>query len=261
VSTRPPLTTPRLVRGVARRVPRAPFRFVMPTRLWRGPFRFWLSVVAADPDRRRAVRELLELEAATRRQLDAAAIRYDDGVHAKHRLTAYHDFFVERVRPGERVLDVGSGKGELAHDLVLRAGAEVVGVDHDPHHLAFARERFRHERLTFLDGDVLEAVPPGAFDVIVLSNVLEHIADRVGLLRRLVGEARPRVVLLRVPVLARDWTVPLRRELGLEHFSDPDHEIEYDEEGFRAELAEAGLRVTELKLVWGEIWAAAEPAG
>ncbi|HSC92988.1 MAG TPA: methyltransferase domain-containing protein [Gaiellaceae bacterium] len=256
-----PLTVRRVVRGAARRVPRAPFRFVMPAWLVRGPFRFWLSVLAADPDRRRAVRELLRLEEETRRQLDAAAIRYDDGVHAKHRLTAYHDFFVERVRPGERVLDVGSGKGELAHDLVVRAGAEVVGVDHDPAHLAFARERFPHERLTFLGGDVLEGLPEGGFDAIVLSNVLEHIDDRVGLLRHLVAEARPRVVLVRVPVLARDWTVPLRREVGLEYFSDPDHEVEYDEEGFRAELAEAGLRVTELKLVWGEIWAAAEPAG
>ena len=92
------MTFRRLVRGLGRRVPRRPFRYVMPAWLVRGPFRFWLSVVAADPDRRRAVRELLELEAETRRQLDVAAIRLDDGVHAKHRLTAYHDFFVERVR-------------------------------------------------------------------------------------------------------------------------------------------------------------------
>jgi SAM-dependent methyltransferase len=253
------VTLRRLVRGVGRRVPRRPFRYVMPAWLVRGPYRFWLSVVAADPDRRRAVRELLELEAETRRQLDAAAIRYDDGVHAKHRLTAYHDFFVDRVREGERVLDVGSGKGELAHDLAVRAGAEVVGIDYDPHHLAFARSRSAHERVTYVAGDVLAVVPEGGFDVIVLSNVLEHIADRVGLLTTLVASAGPRVVLIRVPVLARDWTVPLRRELGLEYFSDPDHEIEYDERSFRDELAAAGLRVTELQAVWGELWAAAEP--
>ena len=253
------MTFRRLLRGAARRVPRAPFRFVLPAWLLRGPFRFWLSVVAADPDRKRAVRELLEVEAAARRQLDAAAIRYDDGVHAKHRLTGYHDFFVERIRPGERVLDVGSGKGELAHDLVVRADAEVVGIDNDPHHLAFARARYAHERLHFLEGDVLAAVPDGHFDVIVLSNVLEHVADRVGLLRALVASARPRALLFRVPVLARDWTVPLRRELGLDYFSDPGHHVEYDEAGFRGELAAAGLEVTELLLVWGEIWAEARP--
>ena len=255
-----PLTPRRVLRGAARRVPRGPFRYVMPAWLLRGPFRFWLSVVASDPDRRRAVRELLELEAEARRQLDVAAIRLDHGVHAKHRLTAYHDFFVERVRAGERVLDVGSGKGELAHDLVVRAEAEVVGIDNDPHHLAFARDRFRHERLRFVDGTAPADLPGERFDVVVLSNVLEHVDDRVGLLRSLAVSARPRVVLIRVPVLARDWTVPLRRELGLDYFSDPGHFVEYDEEGFREEVEAAGLRLTELRLVWGEIWAAAEPA-
>jgi SAM-dependent methyltransferase len=247
----------RLVRGAARRVPRAPFRLLVPA--FRGPVRFWLSVVASDPDRRRALRELLSVEEATRRALDQAAIGYDDGVHAKHRLTRYHDFFVERVRPGERVLDVGSGKGELAFDLVERAGATVVGIDNDAHHLRFARERYVHPRLEFREGDVLRQVPEGRFDAIVLSNVLEHVDDRVALLRGLVASAHPARLLFRVPVYARDWLVPLREELGLDYFSDPGHHVEYDEAGFRSELEHAGLRVTELVHVWGEIWAVAEP--
>jgi SAM-dependent methyltransferase len=253
--------TPRRVVGAAlRRLPRAPFRYLLPYPILRPLYRFWLSALAANPDRREAVRDVLRLYDDTYAAVDAAAIAYDDGVHAKHRLTRYHDFFVERVHPGERVLDIGSGKGELAADLVQRAGATVVGIDHDPHHLAFARSRFAGERLRFEAGDALERLPAGQFDVVVLSNVLEHIADRVGLLRRVVAEAAPRVVLLRVPLLARDWTVPLRAEVGLPHFSDPDHETEYDPETFRAELAAAGLDVTELELVWGELWAAAEPA-
>jgi SAM-dependent methyltransferase len=253
--------TPRGVAGaLARRVPRRPFRYLLPFRLFRPAYRFWLSALAANPDRREAVRDVLRLYDDTYAAVDRAAIAYDDGVHAKHRLTRYHDFFVERVRAGERVLDIGSGKGELAHDLAERAGATVVGIDHDPHHLAFSRARFPDDRLRFEAGDVLEGLPAGPFDVVVLSNVLEHIADRVGLLRRVVAEARPRAVLVRVPVLARDWTVPLREEVGLPHFSDPDHEIEYDPESFRAELSAAGLEVTELQLVWGEIWSAAEPA-
>jgi SAM-dependent methyltransferase len=232
---------------------------VLPTRALRGAFRFWLSVLASDPDRRRAVRELLVSYDDVYRSLDQAAIAYDDGVHVKHRLTRYHDFFVERVRPGERVLDVGSGKGELAHDLVIRAGATVVGVDHDPSHLAFARRRFPHERLDFRAGDVLHHLPEGHFDVVILSNVLEHLGPRVEFLQRVVASATPRRVLLRVPVYARDWTVPLRDEVGLLAYWDPDHEIEYDPASFRAELEEAGLEVTELVQAWGEIWAVAVP--
>jgi len=207
------------------------------------------------------MRELLEIYDGAYAFVDRAAIAYDGGVHVKHRLTGYHDFFVDRVRPCERVLDVGSGKGELAYDLVIRSGAAVVGIDHDPAHLSFACSHFAHERLEFLEGDVLDRLPEGHFDVVVLSNVLEHVEPRIELLRRLLGSAAPTRVLVRVPVLARDWMVPLRQELGLPYFSDPGHCVEYDPENLRAELADAGLEVKELILVWGEIWATAEPDG
>jgi SAM-dependent methyltransferase len=231
----------------------------MPLWIWRPLFRFWLSVVRADPDRGRAVKELLVTYDDAYRALDLAAIDYDDGVHPKHRLTHYHDFFVERVQPDDVVLDIGSGKGELAYDLVVRGGASVVGVDHDPSHLAFARAAFQHGRLEFRDGDVLEAFPPGHFDIVVLSNVLEHLGPRVEFLSRVVESATPRCVLLRVPLYERDWTVPLKAELGVSPYWDRDHEIEYDEQLFRDELAAAGLDVAELVQRWGEIWAVGKP--
>jgi SAM-dependent methyltransferase len=231
----------------------------MPLWLWRPLSRLWLSALRADPDKRRAVRELLVTYDDVYRELDLAAIAYESGVHPKHRLTRYHDFFVERVRPGERVLDIGSGKGELANDLVVRAGASVVGVDHDPSHLAFARSRYDHEQLEFRDGDVLEELPEGHFDVVVMSNVLEHLGPRVDFIRTVTDSAHPRALLIRVPLYARDWTVPLKAEVGLPSYWDPDHEIEYDEDLFRDELGEAGLDVPELLVRWGEIWAVAVP--
>jgi SAM-dependent methyltransferase len=231
----------------------------MPFAAWRGVFRFWLSTLAAHPNRRRAVRELLTTYDDVYESLDRAAIAYDGGVHAKLRLTRYHDFFVERVRQGERVLDIGSGKGELAHDLVVRTGASVVGLDNDLSHLSFARTRFVHERLEFREGDVGSTIPDGSFDVVVMSNVLEHLDRRVELLRRVVASARPNRLLFRVPVHERDWTVALKQEVGLRSYWDPDHEIEYDTESFRSELSDAGLEVTELHLKWGEIWAVAKP--
>lgn len=252
-------TPRRVAAAAARKVPRRPFRYLMPAALWRPLFRLWLSSLAADSDKTRAVRELLTSYDDVYRQLDQAAIAYDGGVHVKHRLTGYHDFFVERVRPGERVLDLGSGKGELAHDLVVRADATVVGVDNDPSHLEFARSHFRDERLEFREGDLQKAVPPGHFDVLVMSNVLEHLGGRPELLRAVVVSATPDRLLFRVPVYARDWTVPLKAEVGLPSYWDPDHEVEYDSETFRAELAEAGLEVTEILLRWGEIWAVAKP--
>lgn len=88
----------------------------------------------------------------------------------------------------------------------------------------------------------------------MLSNVLEHIEQRVELLRALRERAGAGRLLIRVPVLDRDWTVPLRREVGLPHFSDPEHKVEYDPQLLRDELAAAGWEMGEPVFVWGEIW-------
>src|SRR6185437_3662593 len=154
----------------------------------------------------------------------------------------YHAFFRARIRPGERVLDVGCGKGELAHDLVT-TGAQVTGIDVNRGSLAFAREHFAGPDLELLEADVLTWQPPHDFDAVVLSNVLEHIAPRVELLRRLREEAHPKRFLIRVPSRERDWIIPLRDELGLAWYSDPTHETEYTVEQLTDELSQAGLEL------------------
>jgi len=220
--------------------------------------RAWSSALA-EKGSRDALRELVRLHDLLYGRIDSAASRLDEGVHVKHRLIGYHDFFLERVQPGDRVLDVGCGKGELAHDLAESAGADVTGIDVSRHALAFARVHRASPRLELREADAYEFEPDAPYDVLVLSNVLEHLTERPELLRRLVAVAQARLVLIRVPLLERDWLVALRRDLGLPYFGDPTHELEYDPATFRAELGEAGLEVDELELRWGEIWAAARP--
>jgi 2-polyprenyl-3-methyl-5-hydroxy-6-metoxy-1,4-benzoquinol methylase len=220
--------------------------------------RQWASSVSRlEPDE--ALRRLLLLSDGLYGRIDLLAVELDRGIHAKHRLTRYHDFFVDRVREGESVLDVGCGKGELAYDLATRGRANVTGVDRNPESLRFAGARFRTPGLAFVESDIYNWEPSHAFDVIVLSNVLEHLSDRVGLLRRLVQECEPKRVLIRVPSAERDWTVPLRLELGLAHFSDPTHETEYTVDQLDDEVSAAGLRIEELIQRWGELWAVAVP--
>jgi SAM-dependent methyltransferase len=240
-------TARRVAAGIGRRVPLQPVRLLFPHALWRPLFRLWLATTRADPQKARAMRRLLEAYQDAYEAVDRGAIEYDGGVHAKHRLTAYHDFFVERVRPGERVLDVGCGKGELARDLAERAGATVVAVDASPWMLEFARTRSAHPRISYVQADAVGFVPGEPVDVAVLSNVLEHIEARQELLRSLRERAGARRLLVRVPVLERDWTVPLRRELGLPHFSDREHQVEYDPALLRRELAEAGFGAVTLR--------------
>jgi SAM-dependent methyltransferase len=230
---------------------------LVPHRVKRYAFRAWIRSMERWPDPGRALRELLELEAELEDGLNHTAIRYDDGVHVKHRLTRYHDFFVERIRAGERVLDLGCGKGELAADIAARSGAEVAAVDWNADYLRFARKRY--DGVEFVQADLRAFEPAHPYDVLVLSNVLEHLADREELLRGLVARTGASRLLIRVPLETRSWTVPLRRELGLPHFSDPTHEVEYDRESFAREMRGAGLEVVDEELAWGELWAEVRP--
>jgi SAM-dependent methyltransferase len=188
------------------------------------------------------------------------AILYGEGVHTKHRHTRYHDFFVSHVKPGERVLDVGCGNGALACDLAERAGAIVFGIDINPKNIHTAQTVRAHPNVTYQVGDVYHDLPCDAsFDVIVLSNVLEHLVDRPAFLRGLVTHFAPSRLLIRVPGYERDWRVPLQEELAVDYRLDPTHEVEYTQSGFRAEMAEAGLAVDSLDAIWGELWAVVYP--
>lgn len=221
--------------------------------------RLWTSsTYRLSPDE--GLRRMLRLDDQLRARIDGLAIELDGGIHAKHRLTRYHDFFVERVRPGDAVLDVGCGKGELAHDLAVRAGARVTGIDFARTPLDFARAHFDEPGLEFVEADALTWKPAHDYDVVVLSSALEHFAARVELLRRLAEETHASRFLIRVPSRERDWLVPLREELGLPHFNDPGHHTEFTYEQLAGELAAAGLRVDEIVQRWGELWASAEPA-
>ena len=100
------------------------------------------------------------------------------------------------LAPGMRVLDVGSGAGDvamLASDLVGPRG-EVVGIDSNPLILETARKRAAAaglENVTFIEGDITKAVPDGPFDAAVGRCVLFFVADQAAALRRIVDTVRP----------------------------------------------------------------------
>jgi ubiquinone/menaquinone biosynthesis C-methylase UbiE len=85
-------------------------------------------------------------------------------------------FALANVAPGDRVLDLGCGTGDLAADLV-RAGARVIAVD--VARAALDRARTRHPELDLgliaLDGPLPFA--DGDFDAVWSSEVIEHVAD------------------------------------------------------------------------------------
>jgi ubiquinone/menaquinone biosynthesis C-methylase UbiE len=100
------------------------------------------------------------------------------------------------IAPGMRVLDVGSGAGDVAlvaANLVGRHG-EVVGVDLNPAVLTTARTRAAAAGLTnvrFVAGDIREIALEGSFDAVIGRLVLIYVADPVAVLRQLASRLRP----------------------------------------------------------------------
>jgi len=206
------------------------------------------------------LRNLFAIQDALELAINERATALGGGEHPKHRLTRYHDFFVERIADGARVLDVGCGYGAVARSIAhARAACDVLGVELDEGRLATARAAANPPNLSFARADATVALPPGPWNVVVLSNVLEHIEDRVGFLKALVATAHPESILIRVPLFERDWKMAMRREVGANWLSDPEHFIEHTQAEFAAEISAAGLAVAERRAVWGEIWADCRP--
>ena len=98
------------------------------------------------------------------------------------------------LAPGMRVLDLGSGAGNVAR---LAAGlvgprGSVVGIERDPAAVALAQRRTDAANVEFRVGDVqtLEGVDDG-FDAVVGRLVLMYLPDPVAALRRAATRARP----------------------------------------------------------------------
>jgi SAM-dependent methyltransferase len=207
------------------------------------------------PDTGAALKRLFTLQDDLDHVVNERAMIHGKGEHPKHRLMRYHEFFIENIADGQRVIDIGCGYGAVARSIArARPGSQVIGVDYDPKRLAEARAKDNPANLSFVEADATRSVPQGPWDVVVLSNVLEHIVDRHAFLTALIDKTKAKRFLIRVPLFERDWRLAMRREVGANYYSDPDHEIEPTQEEFRRETAAAGLVVEQLNTPWGEIW-------
>ena len=97
------------------------------------------------------------------------------------------------LQPGERVLDVATGTGDLAFAEQVAVGPEghVVGVDSCPAMLEVARRR-QGGAIDFQEGDAMDLrFPDSSCDVVTIGFGLRNVADRGQALREFRRVLRP----------------------------------------------------------------------
>ena len=192
-----------------------------------------LATVPTDP----ALAQLYEARARTYAQ-------FGNGVIAQHAL---------RLLPeGGSVLDLGCASGGLLALLRPRAGL-LAGLELSPTAAKAAAEVGDLVVQGALEDPVLP-FEDGSFDLVVLADVLEHLADPPAALRRAVGWCRPGgAVLLSVPNVAH-WIARLTLVRGRWPATDSgtfdaSHLRWFTRDAVAALLADAGLREAELDAI------------
>jgi SAM-dependent methyltransferase len=162
------------------------------------------------------------------------------GLATRDELAAYFDWVVGLfgdALAGE-VLDHGAGTGILSQRLRARA-TRVVALEPDATQFERLRQRFAtSSQVTTVKGTIesyLELYGAGSLDAAVSSNVLEHLADDVGCLRRLHEALRPGGALA--------VFVPARAELFGSLDAAVGHERRYTRTLLQSRLEEAGFCV------------------
>ncbi|MCU1330478.1 MAG: glycosyl transferase, family 2 [Bryobacterales bacterium] len=109
----------------------------------------------------------------------------------------FNRWMAETIAPwaGKKVLEIGAGAGNMTRELCPRR-RKYVATDIDPEYLAQLRNGFGHRpsmQVALLNATEAEHYVPfaGQFDTVVCLNVLEHIEDDLGTLRRIYSLLEP----------------------------------------------------------------------
>lgn len=178
------------------------------------------------------------------RKISAIAIRYY-GFHPKHKFDDFHKFFLDNILQGAKVLDVGCSRGELTVDLASKA-SKVVAYDISRKSIKVARKINARENIYYFVGEATADMPKEQFDIVVCSNLLEHLSSSICFLKKLCTIAKK--LLIRVPNAENNWIVGLKKDLGVRYLLDPQHQKEYTITSIKEELGQAGWQVESIQI-------------
>jgi 2-polyprenyl-3-methyl-5-hydroxy-6-metoxy-1,4-benzoquinol methylase len=180
------------------------------------------------------------------------ALRYEKVIDDHHPWRA----LATLVPAGATVLDVGCGSGMLATVLVERQ-CVVDGVEPNVERAAIAVTRMRHVAVAPAGPDADEALE-ASYDVVVFSDVIEHVTDARPMLRWAASKLGiGGIIVAMIPNSANFWCrwKMLRGDWGYEStgYFDIDHLRFFDLATAAAVGAQAGLREVDRMLIPAEL--------
>jgi len=100
------------------------------------------------------------------------------------------------IGPGHRVLELGSGMGDVAMLVagIVGPSGEVLGVERDANSIQFAESRIVQaglQNITFTQSDISQLSAERKFDAAVGRFILQYLPDPVSVLRSLAASLRP----------------------------------------------------------------------
>ena len=198
------------------------------------------------------IKVLLKLHNFLYLKISTTSLKLNNGLHPKHRIMKYHQYFIDNIEENSKILDIGCGIGALANSIAKKAEI-VLACDINRNSIEMAKSTFKNDNVKFIYADATSYEFNENFDYIILSNVLEHIKDRIIFLKKIKHLAK--YMLIRIPMIDRSWLPLYKKELGVEYRLDSSHYIEYTFATFQKEIENAGLQISSFSIQFGEIWA------
>jgi 2-polyprenyl-3-methyl-5-hydroxy-6-metoxy-1,4-benzoquinol methylase len=173
------------------------------------------------------------------------------GRHPKHDILDHYNYFLGKINTDDTLIDIGCGDGNFSYNMAEKAN-EVISIDISERNIKKAKAKHQKDNIKYLVGDATQMPIDKKFDAIILSNVLEHIDERIAFLNSL--HAVSDKILLRVPMINRDWISVYKKNNGYEYRLDTTHFIEYTLESLKQELRSTNWELVEYQVNFAEIW-------
>jgi len=164
-----------------------------------------------------------------------------------------------KINPSDTVVDVGCGDGALIH-FCARQGAEVLFIDRDESSLAATEAKIsnspaRAYRAILSECDPIP-LPDNTGDLVICTEVLEHVPDPRAMLLELIRVAKPGAQLvITVPDSRSEQYVSATAPP--QYFQEPNHIRIFTAQNFRDLVLDAGLTIESQQFIgcfWAMYW-------